>query len=346
MNKRAFLWNRDMLSALLLTVAMAATVLSALGICSEACSEAHQYRLFGFEFWQLGLVYLVLLTIIWFFRSRRGWVLALYDLFLLIGNGMELDFIHVQKNLIGHWCPLCLTIAASLAGLMAVRFYESINPKTTEVRMKKTCMQWLSWGFKKLLVPVFFFVGVCIAVAGVSKAEPPLPDVWLGNGKAVAEVYIISDWFCPHCKKVEPEYPRLLAALTKNSKITFVDLPLHQETFNYMPANISLLLNNKSKYLAGRKALAGLAALKITSPDESLVTKEMIKAGIANFRMADFYSISRVSSSYGTFIRNSGVNTTPSIVVRNAKTGKKKVLVGVDAFREPVIQQAIKEVGA
>jgi protein-disulfide isomerase len=236
---------------------------------------------------------------------------------------------------------------------MLLRLYESIFPnknpegnKPMKNRCDKSLKEWFAWSFRKFTPPVFFFLGLCLAVAGVSKAEPPLPDVWTGNPKSATEIYFVSDWFCPYCKLVEPGLAKMVANLGRDNKITFVDLPIHQESFNYIPAHISLLLNYKSQYMAGRKVLSGLASLKITAPDESVIAAEMKKAGIVGYKTADFFSISRVAAAYGNFIKSSGASTTPSILVRNSKTGKKKLLPGAGAFKEIVIAQAIREVNS
>lgn len=323
----------------------AGSIFSALDLCTGACSEAHLYRLFGFEFWQPGVVFTVLLMAGWWYRNKGTTAGRAYTGLVLLANGMEVFFLHIQKNIIGAWCPICVAIAVSLGTLLAVRIYEAITYKSPEAvgDMNKNCKYWLKWAIGKLTPVALIYAGLCIAVAGVSKAEPPLPNVWLGDAKSATEIYFISDWFCPYCKKIEQDLPHLVSTLGQKHRITFVDLPIHQDSFNYIPAHITLLVNHKDKYMSGRKALASLAALNVGSPDETLVAKEMKKIGI-DFHMADFYSISRVTNSYSNFIRSSGASITPSIVVRNSKNGKKKLLQGAEAYKDAVINKAIQEV--
>ena len=58
----------------------------------------------------------------------------------------------------------------------------------------------------------------------------------------------------------------------KKARLIFVDMPVHDESVNYIPYNLAFMLNDKDKYFILRRKLTQLA-LKETSP-----TEEQIKA--------------------------------------------------------------------
>ena len=80
-----------------------------------------------------------------------------------------------------------------------------------------------------------------------------------GDTKSSTEVYILTDWFCPACRAVEPEILKGARKAMRQAKVIFVDYPIHPETYNYIPYNLSFIVREKEKYLRIREALAILA---------------------------------------------------------------------------------------
>src|ERR1700674_2507739 len=95
------------------------SVMSALNICTSACSEAALYTMFGLNFGWFGVIFFSLLIGMLVLLDRFVCAEKLIILFVCAAAGAELRFIWLQKYVIGHWCPLCLSIAAAIY-LMAI----------------------------------------------------------------------------------------------------------------------------------------------------------------------------------------------------------------------------------
>lgn len=181
---------------------------------------------------------------------------------------------------------------------------------------------------------------VCVfAIFSAHGATNP-PDIWFGKKTSAVEVYFVSDWLCPFCRKVEPEIERMAPAIGAVAKYTFLDDPIHRESTGFMPYGISILVNEKGNYFKARKALVELAT-KTRKPDNQSVGDAMRQYGI-QFKLADFATVASLTASGLDIIRKSKVIMTPTVIVRNSKTGKQQLLVGADQIRAPVVLATIK----
>lgn len=331
----------------LLAVALAGSVLSDLGICSGACTDAEKYRLFGMHFSSVGIPFLMMATIASLYRNSARWVMRpAFDCLITGALGAEYFFVYVQKHIIGHYCPLCLVIAVAIAMAVVLRLCEVVMQKIAAPRtIYKRCV---STVLHIGLLVCFAFWGLTLAIAGTSApgdgkaasgsirqdiwfAGPPIPNV---------EVYFVTDWFCDYCRKAEPAIDGMLSAVGKVARYTFIDDPIHRESLNFNPFNISLLLNDKAHYLDGRKALLDLAT-KTKSPSEEMVKSAFAQRGL-NLRMADFATIVGLTDSTAAFLRANNVTMTPAIVVRNILTGERRTLTGIENISEGVVLMTIK----
>ena len=87
-----------------------------------------------------------------------------------------------------------------------------------------------------------------MAVIGVHKeAESAVIDPFLGKTDSSVTVYFISDWFCPGCRKAEPEIERMYPAVAKLARVAFIDYPIHPETANFTPYNLQFLVYEKGE---------------------------------------------------------------------------------------------------
>jgi len=77
-----------------------------------------------------------------------------------------------------------------------------------------------------LLVTSFTFSGSIIP----SYADESYPQ--FGSDKARVEIIVYSDYFCPHCRKIDEQVNTILGRLKDRVRIRFVDVPLHRGPLN------------------------------------------------------------------------------------------------------------------
>lgn len=183
------------------------------------------------------------------------------------------------------------------------------------------------------------FVGTLVAVSQQLAYGKETGFTWFGKRDSKVQVFFVSDWFCSYCRKAEPTIESLAPAVGKVAKYTFLDMPVHRESLEYIPFHLSILEGDKRKYFEGRKALLELAAVN-RNPEVQEVRKVMAKHGI-NFHMADFASVAQASNQAVTLLRKNGVRMTPSVLIVNEETNEKRVLSGLNEIQEPYIIAAI-----
>jgi uncharacterized membrane protein len=322
-----------------LSVGLVLSFLSGLGICSDLCSEAAAYTLFGQDFGWFGSGFFAVLLGMLLLRRR----LPRADAVLLSGvsaaAGAELRLIWMQKYVIGAWCPLCLGVATVVIIAFCVLVHEALVRHDLS---GGTVMN--TRGSRIALVVVACFVGFMLTCIGVEKkAAAAGPDIYLGKQQSATTVYVVSDWFCPVCRKVEPELERLYPELAASARIAFVDMPVHPETANYTPYNVQFMIHEKAKYPLLRHLLADLSN-NVRNP-----TFEQVQAAVApqgvTLRPPNFMEIMDGVKLFESLCRGFGVRATPTVVIDNPKTKKRKLLVGSREITRQAILAAIEEVG-
>jgi len=328
----------------LLAIALTGSILSAFGICSGACTDMEKYRLFDQRFPAIGIPFFAAAMLASFFRNcARPWLRRSFDLIISGAAGAEVLFIYIQKHLIGHYCPVCLFIAAMVFLVAAFRLGEVItqlatNPGASPAKRFGTATAHIA------LTLSICFCGLTVAVAGTSfpladATDTIDQDIWLGGPPAApVEVYFVTDWFCEYCKKAEPAMESMIPAIGRAARYTFLDDPIHKESRNFAPFHASLLLNGKAHYPEGRKALQELAG-KSRAP-----TEDMVKTAFPQFRMEEFSAVADLTKNIAGFLRAHRVTMTPSVVVRNRLTGEYRVLAGVENIREDLVLDAVKKI--
>lgn len=240
---------------------LALAIVSWLRLCSEDCAATHNWRFFGFEFEKLGLIFFFLLPVLYLF-SRKYRVSALLAGAMVAGAlGTEIMLILVQKYKIGHWCPVCLSIAAAIGTValcMAAGYFIDLNTILKKGK-KDELMKKVLTGMSSLAVVL---VGFLLAFIGVAKIDnlhaeenSIAKSIAFGNTKSPIEVYIITDWFCPACRSLEPTIEKATPDIEKLAKVYFVDLAVHEDSLNFTPYNLSFMINDKSNYLKLRSVL-------------------------------------------------------------------------------------------
>jgi protein-disulfide isomerase len=308
-----------------------------LKICTD-CSETTDYRVFGLDFGWFGIGFFSLLLLMLALRGKATICHWGIRLMLFAAAGAEVRFIWIQKYEIGQWCPVCLSLAAAVFAACVGTGWENYREwaaKGTSMKSGLVC---------SLLAALFFVMGVGAAVVGVSKeAASAKPDLFLGRRSSPTTVYFVSDWFCPASRRVEPVIERMYPELARSVRIGFVDFPIHRETTSFTPFNLQFLAFEKTKYMSLRKALSALS-LRTVTPTEDEVRRAIALLGVTLRPINYSDTLSGMEKNLAVY-RGYGVSSTPTVVVTNAGTRKKLLLVGENRITPEAVRGAIAEVG-
>ena len=326
------------IAALLTLTGLVLAALSWTDLCSfNGCTEAHEYRLFGISLQLVGTVYFCILAITMLLSTRVSSCAPLVHLTLAGGAGAELAMLHLQKNVIQAWCPLCVGIAVVVYLLCGV----AIAGAVSESREIKTMNKRMLFS-KALLLIVAALAGFAVSFAGIKKPEAAGIDVSLGKQGSKVEVYVFSDWLCPLCLKVEPALEAVLPRLEKRAQVRFIDKPVHKESMNFVPYHLSFLVHEKPKYLQLRKALFELAK-RNRNPSLQDVQTAIAPLGVT-YRQLGFMDVSQMMAQFQALATEYKVTGTPTVVVVNSSSKKSKTLVGGRDITAENLLNAVKSV--
>ncbi len=310
------------LSSLLLLTGVVLSGLSFTDLCSfSGCTEAHEYRFFGIMLQLTGTFYFSLLTGLMLVSWRFSSIAPLYSLALAGGAGAELVMIHLQKNVIQAWCPLCLGIAAVVYLLAILRMTEAAIESRGFQTMNRR--QFIS---KAAILMVAAVAGFMVSFVGIKKPEAAGVETALGKQGSKVEVYVFSDWLCPICIKVEPVLEAALPTIEKRAQVYFLDKPVHKESMNFVPYHLSFLVNEKPKYIQLRKALFELAKTN-KNPTIDDVKVAIAPLGVT-YKQLSFMDVSQLMAKAQALSAEYKVTGTPTVVVRNNSSKKSRTLVG------------------
>lgn len=313
------------------------SIMSALNVCNSACTEAAQYTIFGLDFGWFGVLYFSVLLGVLVLQRRFAWAGYVGTTLIFAATGAELRLIWLQKYVIGRWCPLCLTIAATIY-VMALMVL--LNRRA----VMQTRRNGVKANAKQIMVmTIALAIGLTGAVLGVRKnAEAAELNLFLGKADSDTVVYVVSDWFCPACRRTEPAIEKMYPKIAAIAKVGFVDIPVHPETSNFTPYNSQFLLYEKGKYIELRRALNDLAKrTKTPSPED--VQKAIATYGV-KLRSMNYADIAASMSWNEDVYRTYEIKATPTVVVANAKTGKRVKLVGENEISYQAVLKAIADV--
>lgn len=313
------------------------SIMSALNICNSACSEASQYTIFGVHFGWFGILYFGMLLAVLCLQLRFARAGYIADILIFLAAGAELRFIWLQKYVIGRWCPVCLSIAATIYLMTLVVLLNRRSPVPSRRNTMKQHMKRVT----AMLIAVA--VGLAGAFLGVKKeAEAAELNMFLGKMNSPTVVYIVSDWFCPACRRVEPAIEKMYPKIAAIAKVGFVDIPVHPETSNFTPYNLQFLAYQKGRYIELRWMLGELAKrTKTPSPED--VQKAIAPLGV-KLRNMNYSDIAAGMNWNEKIFRTYGVHATPTVVVANDKSGKHANLVGENEISYQAILTAIASV--
>jgi protein-disulfide isomerase len=171
--------------------------------------------------------------------------------------------------------------------------------------------------------------------------EPIESSLVLGNPKSRIKIYVISDWFCTSCKKIEPNINEIYKDLKTKAAFYFIDYPLHRDSANFTPYHLAFLMEEKVNYLRARNALMELSKETTNPTDEDI-------SGLAHknqlrFNPLSYEKIKKGSDYFEEIRRHYKVTATPTIVVVNAETDEYEILTGSDIDKSNV-EDAVKKV--
>lgn len=312
------------------------SVISLMGFCQEACKEAHDYQFFGLSIGGLGILFFSALLL--FHYLKWDTLVA-----MLLGGaiGAEVVFLLIQYEIIGEWCPVCVSIAACVGAAAAIlmlgyfaKIYENIK-----LGMKRMLSKQIFRGFSAISCVV---LGFFMALFGVIKPEATFADgsseqesPIFGNTDSPIEVYFVSDWFCGACKELEPKLETILPKVMQKASVIFVDRNIHPESLNYMPYNLSFMLKEKDKYLALRKELLKLTE-KTKNPTPEEVQKAISSLGV-KYRPISYSDVDSGHRFFQGIAKTFQIDSTPTVIIANKKLIKAKKLEGTDEINEKAI---------
>lgn len=334
---------RNSLALGFVLVGFTLSMVSALGLCSSQCAETQAYRIGGLPFSWFGLSFFAALAII-LAVSRKTTVLDFVPEYLVLtAIGAEGHFIFLQKYEIGKWCPICLGIAACVfsAGCVLLPTYLRGEPGGRVMNHGK------SLAIKRTVAVFLLLAGLGISFGLVAKegdvfAAEVVKNQVLGNPSSQIELYVVTDWFCPMCRMVEPAVNKGVSVNLSRAKIMFIDLPVHPQSLNYVPYNLSLLVNAKPRYLSARQYMYELASRK-ESPTQEEVS-EAIKPSGATLKMLNFSEITVGMQYNQKLVESLKINATPTIVAYNRKENRIKTLSGIQEISAENITVALDEI--
>ena len=328
----------------------AAWILSAmswLGVCSDGCQETHLYRIFGFPLSPLGVGYFTLCGIAFLTRNRFGVSRVLIPVLLSAALGSEFVLLWIQKYVIGRWCPLCVGIAISVATACVLFALERLPGIAVRIRGGERNLEMKRLAGKTALVLLAFLAGMGGTAVGLKKPDAfaaglPVMSLAFGDTESSSEVYFVTDWFCPACRVAEPEILKAARKAMRQAKVVFVDYPVHPETFNFIPYNLSFIVREKGKYLEIREAMATLAR-KTKEPTPEDVQAAVSPLGV-KYVPLNYADVLAGMQYFNTLVKRFKVPGTPSVVVLDSRTGKTKTLYGLLEITSDNILKALAEV--
>ncbi|KIC72201.1 thioredoxin domain-containing protein [Candidatus Protochlamydia amoebophila] len=319
------------------------SILSWLELCVEHCSANQEYRLFGMPFALAGMAFFPAMLTIHFFSKQFPSLSKLTSWSLAAAFGAEIMFILIQKYEIGHWCPVCLGIALTVTIACIARalpyfktFYSAIQQGEFMTKIKQG-----------LLSLSFIILGFLMAFVGISKvdaAEDAIADMknrlMFGSKTSPVEVYFVTDWFCPSCKKIETQIEKILPDIQNQAALFFVDYPIHNKSMNYTPYNLAFLVNAKSNYLKAREVLSQLTEKTETPHDNDVV--KAVKAYHIPFKELSFLDVKAGMEFFDKVVKKYDLSATPTIIVTNTKTNQVIKFEGTDEISDQNVLNAIQ----
>jgi thiol-disulfide isomerase/thioredoxin len=320
--------------------------LSWLEVCTQECSEAHHYQLFGLSFGMMGIVYFGTLIASHLLSIRRPTFYFISGLIVAGGLGAEIMLIVVQKFVIGKWCPVCLSIAGmvSIAALCFTVLYMLDLDAVIRNNMRNKIMQKLWKGITSISV---FAIGFIVTFFGIGKedklqaAQTALEqNLVFGNAKSPVTVFIFTDWQCPACRQAESAFEKMFITVAEKAQVVFIDLAIHPESLNFIPYNLSFILRNKPQYMQLRHLLTNISS-QTDSPTDEQVSEAAAKIGV-KYQQLSYSDIVLGIRYFKRIVQENNIQGTPTVLVMHLNKNVKKKISGSDSINEANVLKAIE----
>lgn len=334
--------------AISLLVGIVLTAVSAAKLCTSSCAQAHTYTILGISFDIWGAIFFPFLLFFLFLEKRLQTLMPLVTGVIFAAAGAELVFIAVQQFAIKQFCLVCLAIAGCIFLAAIGRTFMLFNPLWIEENL--SILQKSIKIFVLLSLSIFIgYTGALFTVQGGVKSSGKGGmkldiDPYFGNKDSPVEVYILSDWFCPACQKAEPIIEAMIPKIASKARVLFVDRIIHKESLNFVPYNLSLMLDHKEQYLAIRHALH-LLALQTKNPTPEEVQNAIAPIGIT-LQPIDYQEVDSALSLFRAIAQLFEVNSTPTVVVSNRKKIQAQKFLGAKEITEENILEAIDKLSS
>lgn len=330
---------------LTLCIGIGLSILAWMNICSQACAAGHKYRLYGMAFEPIGVAFFSISLMIFIFSKKNPQLRLVGGAMVFGALGAELTFTYAQKAVVGHWCPICLSIAATVfvaTGLLVIDFMQKIRlviAHNDKGGLMKSFMKFFGAVMMITVGFMFSYMGFAKfnklhAMEGEMKK-----NLTFGTSNNNVEVYIFTDWKCQSCRKIEPIIEAAFPKMTAKAQVMFVDYAVHDESLNFTPYNLSFMINNKKEYLKLRDFLTELSR-ETNTPSETQITAGAKKLGVT-FKPLNYSDVSSGIKYFEHLVTEFDLEGTPIIVVVNSGNKKGKKLSGAAEISEKSILNAI-----
>ena len=177
-------------------------------------------------------------------------------------------------------------------------------------------------GFAAILAIIS--VWLLVILPGCGKPAPNIEKSLVPSyGDGSTEVIIFTDYFCPPCQALEPDLEAMLIKLMEKGdvKITFVDAPVSKHTQLYAKCFLYSIHadHDFQGALKTRRILFATAKTNAVFTEEEIAS-ELRGQGIA-FRP---YDLSEVYSKLNELMKNHGIRSTPTCVVKYSDADVRK----------------------
>lgn len=343
-DKRSNSWLIPILHGFILIAilcGMALSILSWIGVCTEACREGHEYTLFGMRFEAIGVFYFVALLLSYILSWVRSSLILVTGALLAAGIGSEIMFLIIQKYMLAHWCPICLGIAASLllATIAFAALHLQIPRGVRQKELQRMMLRHLRLTFAGLGIG---FLGFFAAFFGVAKPEkPPLETTFeqslvLGDPQQNVDVFFFTSWICPACRRFEPSLERLLPQIYDKASVIMVDAGTDDKTINYLPFNLTFMVTDKKNYIKLRHMLKEIAD-STDHPTEEQVEKAMRDLDF-QYQELEYANVLKAVEYYQKLAERFKITALPTCIVCNKSTHKEAKLEGAQITHTAILE--------
>ena len=291
-------------------------------LCAAKCAFI-QGDILGIDLNIFGMLFYSLLLVSLLVQRKfypEDWLMKAIAAVASVGVGAELILVKFQvENSV--YCPKCL-----ISGF----FFLVLFFLLARHLKKWVVILLIAAG---LLFTSFTFSGSVIP----SYADESYPQ--FGSDKAQVKIIMYSDYFCPHCGKIDGPVNTILARLKDRVSIRFVDVPLHPGSLEYAEVFLYAWFgsgNNLEAAIRVRELLFEAAAKKI---DQAGVIALLKSKGIS-VKPDREKARSIFRGFYNEAMKTDKVNATPAVVIikgseRKQYVGGKEILTALEALSAP-----------